>query len=704
MSDTRAKTGIEETNSLDVIISTVVLFVLAVAQPLLDLLGRNAEFFLARSSPALDIVLLAVLLTLVVPILLGLLLVWIRSLNETLGKLLHGTVIALLVGVFVLQVIELTPLSNLHPWLELLFALLIGVGAAVVFYRVELVRSGVRVASVAPVLVLGLFVFASSVSQLIFGSPAIAQLSEVTVADPAPVVVVVFDEMPVASLMDAEGEIQEDVYPSFARLAKDGTWFRNAITVHQQTEESVPAMLSGKHTQPNKIPTAGDHPFTLFTLLADSYEVNALETVTDLCPEYVCENTARPQYSTTERWSTLIDDLRIVAGHLFLPSDMTKSLPPIDSSWSNFSGGETSEFDITTLFQESAYEVGRLSPIKEFVDSIERTEGEPTLFYMHALLPHVPWEYLPTGQKFIDSSVAPGSVSPGWGSDEWLVDQAYQRHLLQVGYVDNVVGQVIDRLESQGMYDDALVVIAADHGVTVRPNIYHRREATEETVGDIAAIPLFIKQPHQKDGGIDDYRVETIDVLPTIADILGIDVPWRVDGVSLLSTERPERLESQIKGSKGTVVFGVDGSEARAIASRKVEHFGTEGPFGLAPKGYADLLGVTLASLRVTSAAGYSGFVANPASYRDVDVDGIALPTWVKGTVTTPDDGYVHLVVGVAVNGRVAAVTRTHESDDGITAFGAMIPPDSLTDGHNEITLVLVEGTGDTRKFSSLTN
>ncbi len=58
-------------------------------------------------------------------------------------------------------------------------------------------------------------------------------------------------------------------------------------------------MLSGKHTQPNKIPTAGDHPFTLFTLLADSYEVNALETVTDLCPEYVCENTARPQYSTT---------------------------------------------------------------------------------------------------------------------------------------------------------------------------------------------------------------------------------------------------------------------------------------------------------------------------------------------------------------------------------------------------------------------
>jgi hypothetical protein len=704
VSDIEVQTGDVGIRSLDVVVSTVVLFVLAVAQPLLDLLGRNAEFFLARSSPALDIVLLAVGLTLVVPVLLGLLLVFIGRFNDTLGRLLHGAALALLAGVFVLQIIELTPLSNVSPWLELLLALGIGLGAVTMFYRMETVRSGVRFASIAPVVVLGLFVFASSVSQLIFGAPAIAQLAQVSVADPAPIVVVIFDEMPVASLMDAEGEIQENVYPSFARLAADGTWFRNAITVHQQTEESVPAILSGKHTPPNKIPIAGDHPFTLFTLLADTYEINALETVTDLCPEYACENTTRPQYPMWERWSTLIDDLRVVAGHLFLPSDMTESLPPIDSSWSNFSGGETSEFDITSLFQEAAYEVGRLAPIKGFVDSIEPSDGQPTLFYMHALLPHVPWEYLPTGQKFIDSSVAPGSVSPGWGSDEWLVNQAYQRHLLQVGYVDNVVGQIIDRLESQGMYDDALVVVAADHGVTVRPNIYHRREATDETVGDIAAIPLFIKQPHQRDGGVDDYRAETIDVLPTIADALGIDIPWSVDGVSLLSGKRPERLESQINGSEGTVTFGVDGSEARAIAARKITHFGVVGPYGLAPTGHADLLGVAVNSLTVARSDGYSAFVANPVNYRDVDISGAAAPTWVNGTVATPHAAYEHLVIGVAVNGRIVAVTRTDETEGGNTAFGAMIPVDSLVDGHNDIALIFIEGAGSTRTFSTLSN
>ncbi len=330
---------------------------------------------------------------------------------------------------------------------------------------------------------------------------------------------VIFDEFPVASLMDENGEIQEDLYPGFAKLANDGTWFSNAVTTQQQTENALPAILSGRHPSANKIPPAGDHPFTLFTLLADSYELEVIETVTDLCPEYACENTTRPEFSTRERWATLVADLRVVAGHLFLPSDWTTNLPSIDASWSNFSGGENGEFDIIDRFQDATYEDGRITPIVQFNESIAASDSTATLYYMHALLPHVPWEYLPTGQKTISSVVAPGSKSPGWGSDEWLVDQGYQRHLLQVGYADKIVVDLIARLESQGMYDDALIVIMADHGVAVRPDIFHRRWATEDTIGDIAAIPLFIKRPHQDAGGTDGYRAEIIDVLPTITDV-----------------------------------------------------------------------------------------------------------------------------------------------------------------------------------------
>ena len=68
MTSTTPQPWAEGPPALDVILSCAVLFVLAVTQPLLDLLGRNAEFFLARATPTVDIVLLALLLTFGIPV------------------------------------------------------------------------------------------------------------------------------------------------------------------------------------------------------------------------------------------------------------------------------------------------------------------------------------------------------------------------------------------------------------------------------------------------------------------------------------------------------------------------------------------------------------------------------------------------------------------------------------------------------------
>jgi hypothetical protein len=689
---------------LDVILSCVVLFVLAVAQPLLDILGRNAEFFLARSAPPIDIVLVALLLTVAIPLVVGLVIVAVRKVHQPTGRILHLLVLTAFGGLLALQIIELTPLAGLPAWLEIVLALAIGALLAIGFYRYETVRSVGRFAAIAPVVVLGLFLFTSSASQLVFAAPAIANPAQVTVGNPAPVVMVVFDEFPVASLMDGDGNLQEEVYPNFARLARDGTWFRNATTVQQQTENSLPAILSGNDSPGDKLPTAGDYPFTLFTLLADSYDLRIQEAVTDLCPEYACENTTRPALPAGPRWRTLVDDLRIVAGHLFLPNDLTESLPPIDASWSNFSAadGAGEEYDIIARFQELTYSQDRRAPIARFMENIEPASGEPRFSFLHALVPHVPWSYLPSGQTYPSPPVAPGSKSPGWGDDIWLVDQAYQQHLVQVQYVDGVVGELITRLEQAGLYDDALIVIMADHGVTVRPNIQHRRVVNEETIGDVAAIPLFIKRPHQEQGGPDDYRAETVDVLPTIADVLDINLPWATDGTSLFADDRPERVESRINGGEGTIVFGTDGSEARAVAARKIDHFGTDGPFGLAPPGQSDLLGRRVEELDIEPAVGVTATIRDLPAFASVDKDGPSLPAYVKGKIETDDDPGGDVVIAIVVNGEIAAVTRSYETEDGKTEFGAMIPPDSLADGRNEVVLILVRGTGDERTLFGL--
>ena len=443
-----------------------------------------------------------------------------------------------------------------------------------------------RFGIVSPLLVAGLFLVVSPASKLVFGASAADAVDlDVDVGNPAPVVMLVFDEFPVASLMDEHGELQADLYPNFARLVEDGTWYRNATTVQQQTVAAVPAILTGVDPPADKLPIARDHPHSLFTALAGTYDITAIEPVTELCPASACPDRVEPPEPTGDRLGSLTSDVSIIAGHVLLPDDLASGLPPIDNSWSHFAEqAAAGDFDIVERFNAQVREDRRIA-VDRFVDELGApATAQPTLRFMHVLYPHFPWNHLPSGQTYPTPVPDPAAVTTGWGDDEWLIDQTYAQHLLQVQYVDAVVGRVIDQLEANGTYDDTLLVVVADHGIAIRPNIKHRRVARPDTIGDIAAIPLFIKRPHQAAGEIDDYRAETIDVLPTIADVLDIDLPWTFDGTSLDAEERPVRTESQITGYEGVITFGVDGSEARAIAARKIEHIGPDGPYGLAPQ------------------------------------------------------------------------------------------------------------------------
>src|SRR5262249_3515708 len=62
----------------------------------------------------------------------------------------------------------------------------------------------------------------------------------------------------------------------------------------------------------------------------------------------------------------------------------------------------------------------------------------------------------------------------------------------------------------------------------------YRRTATPDNLADVLSIPLFIKLPGQQTAVISDENVESIDIFPTIASVLGINLKLAVDGKSLL--------------------------------------------------------------------------------------------------------------------------------------------------------------------------
>ena len=104
-----------------------------------------------------------------------------------------------------------------------------------------------------------------------------------------------------------------------------------------------------------------------------------------------------------------------------------------------------------------------------------------------------------------------------------------------------------------------------------------------------------------------------------------------------------------------------------------------------------------VAGLSSVESARFAIEVENPGRYRAVDTSDDALPLHFNGTLLSTSQMGGESVLAVGVNGEIVAVTRTYDADGRVASFWAMIPPDKLIDGANEITVFHVEGTGSER-------
>ncbi len=174
--------------------------------------------------------------------------------------------------------------------------------------------------------------------------------------------------------------------------------------------------------------------------------------------------------------------------------------------------------------------------------------GLPRLHFMHALLPHVPWRLRPDGSIYADIGL-PGYFSK-WDDDEVKARFGQQRHLLQLGFADQLLGEYLDRLEAVGDFDRAMVIVTADHGISFVPG-ERSRGVNDVNVAGIAGVPLLFKEPHQTSGTVQPQPVQLIDIVPTIAAQLGIDAPWEFAGHEML---RPQpAVDRAVGGTGGSV-------------------------------------------------------------------------------------------------------------------------------------------------------
>ena len=139
-----------------------------------------------------------------------------------------------------------------------------------------------------------------------------------------------------------------------------------------------------------------------------------------------------------------------------------------------------------------------------------------------------------------------------------------------IKYIDAQIGRLADYIKKQGLYDDTLVILTSDHGENFgEHNFYFQHGAS--LYEPSLKTPLIFKHPKAiPKGRIISQRVQNIDIMPTVLEMLGIPILDKIDGVSLLplikeKTKKSmsfifaESIEEHFKGNERVFFPGIRG-------------------------------------------------------------------------------------------------------------------------------------------------
>jgi arylsulfatase A-like enzyme len=710
---------------VDHLLAFLELFALAgfvVAQPLLDVLGRSPDFLLFRQADARDIVLLAVAFTLAPPVALRAVELLAGVLGRRVRWLVHLALVAGLLGLLGLEVAKkLTPLGS--PALVAVGAL-VGGGGGLLYARGAAVRRWLRWLWPAPIVFLLVFLLLSPAAELLRSTPARdpARPGTAQSSGKGPIVMVLMDEFPLMSLLDHRGQIDRRLYPNFARLAGGSTWYRNATAVNGLTQWALPSLMTGRYPAQDRLPIASQYPDNLFTLLGESYhyKLHVFEGTSQLCPPASCPDAKKsgsnggllgqaPRGRGGVR-EVLRDSVKVWT-EIASPREPTRDpVATLQEATVDAAAGPDASADPSRRAQiVKSYTRG--IGFQRFLSSLRPTDRDQrALYFVHVLVPHQPWKYLPSGMRYRERTTGPGRlVTNGrWTPEAWPVEAIHQRHLMQTAIADRMIGELTKRLRATGLYDRSLLVVTADHGMAFTPSESGRASPINATAPDVLWVPLLIKRPGQRTSSTSDANWEHVDLVPTIADIMGFRVPWSLDGVSWAdpSAARRQRTEKWFYPTPGTRrtyegpahhATVLQGTTDRLLRPKD----GYLGWFKFGP--HADLVGRRVRNLTIAGGAGMARVIGLD-DYQHVDPSSGWVPANVAGqlTRTTPGTPPRPAIV-VAVNGVIGGVSETFVSGESPpTWFTTMVPDTLLRRGENQLQLFLLATSGGQQRLHPL--
>lgn len=190
--------------------------------------------------------------------------------------------------------------------------------------------------------------------------------------------------------------------------------------------------------------------------------------------------------------------------------------------------------------KEVDYENGEYGPeiASDYLcEFMERNRDQPFFAYYPMILPHFPFQPTPDSEEW-NPTESREYPKKEW-RDEWFQDM--------VAYTDKMVGKLVDKLEELGLRENTLIVFTGDNGTydgmesQFQGRTWTGGKGHSKDSG--TKVPLIVNWPGTTPGGlVSESLVDFSDMLPTLADAAGIEVPteWQIDGQSFASEIRGE--------------------------------------------------------------------------------------------------------------------------------------------------------------------
>lgn len=612
---------------LHVPVSLLALVSLAVAQSVYEVLASNQTFLDVRRVSNTQLLGIIAVFNFLPALVLFLFWALICKLHRGLARAFLSIVYFLLFLAFFLQIHN----AYLSEWQPLRHSYLLwGLPAALLLFASLRFEKPFRsfVLALSPAVLIFPFLFLSRTwtnpKDLLPGENPLVQqeASQVDRKSFPPIFLIIFDEFTTHALLDDNGQIDGERFPNFKTLAGESYWFRNATANSGQTIRSIPIILTGTFSHGSE-PSYEAYPNNLLSLLRPYYEIYVYEAESDPPTRFCVPRLFHcPDSENISTWGQLLQDILYIYLTRASPTQVDLGLPDVTNSWGAFKG----------IRERTVAHVARF---QRFLQSLGKDKRDDTLHVFFHGLPHSPYTLTREGKIY---EASPSRIEEKFAGNKPLLRALRDRFLMQVEYVDTEMGQFVTLLKDSDLYDKALIVVTADHGISWNPEAPGRR-LTRVNAGMILPVPLFIKVPDQMEGVTSDLDVQHIDLVPTIAGILGLRVPWQHQGRNAFQRhlERRKKIASGLEFSDtlGLAPLGVDlAVQESSLVGKKIELFDVK---------------------RDDTVRGRLDRVADSSD--SAGQGDLQFPVYVYGWVVSLDKESIPEEIAIAVNGKIVAVT-----------------------------------------------